>query len=161
MEGNMELNLIVFIFGFMFSIALTGWMALLVSSFSKKTNSIIAISCLFVFIIGISGFASVFNAINKTEAVQTEKYTYEINRVTQDIVFFNNGETEISIYLDEASMSVQESTDNYKNVVVKSIAYKNVDWFIDFKQRIVSYDVYLDHDIYARYKNPDILYEAK
>ena len=39
------------------------------------------------------------------------------------------------------------------------IPWLDVDWLIDFKTQSTKYVVYLDSELYAKYKNPTVSYE--
>ena len=156
----MEHFWIVFVLALICAAGGTGLMACSISTLPKKANKIMIFVCLGILVIGIAGFISMSSAINKTEISKSEEMVYEISKVTtNDCVFENDNGTDTLISFAEHYVTVNEATEEYSNVVVKSTTYKNVDWIIDFETESSTFAVYLDSDVYNRYKNPNTLYE--
>lgn len=123
----------------------------------KKTIAWISFA---VLIVGIIGFASMNNAIKNTEVSNTTEEIYDIDKLTTGQVYFTNkDDNNIGISLAESYIEVKQSDRDIDNVVVKTTEDKVVNWLIDFEYSSAKYEVLLDADVYARYKNNNILFE--
>ena len=137
-----------------------GIMACLISNLPKKANRIIAIVGVMLILVGLTGMISIDYAVDNASVSNTETSVYTMSKLTTSTVFFeDNGEVKTWSLNDNSYLSIKEATDEYSNVVVKITKDKEVDWLIDFKTQSWEHIVYLDAELYARYKNPDILYE--
>lgn len=126
----------------------------------KKSIKIIALICAILFVFGLTGLISVNTAVKKAAVSNTEESVHTISKLTTNTVFFDVDGDVKSWSLDDTNyILVKKATDEYSNVVIKTITDKDVDWLIDFKTQSVKYVVYLDSELYERYKNPNILYE--
>ena len=156
----MEHFWIVFILALICAAGGTGLMACSLSTLPRKANKIMIFVCLGIVVVGIAGFISMSSAIKKTEISKSEEMVYEISKVTTNsFIFENDNGTDTSMSLAEYYVTVNEATGEYSNVVVKSTTLKKVNWIIDFETEDSTFAVYLDSDVYNRYKNPNTLYE--
>jgi hypothetical protein len=156
----MEHFLILFIVALICAAGGTGLMACALAILPKKLNRIMVIVCLCLFAVGLAGLISINMSVDRADLTKTETNVYDISKLTTSTVFFEVEDEIKSWSLDDTSyVSVKEATDEYSNVVVKTTTDKDVDWLFDFKTQSTKYVVYLDSELYAKYKNPTVLYE--
>ena len=154
----MEHFWILFIVALICAVGGIGLIACAISTLPKKLNRVMVFVCLCLFAVGLVGLISMNSAVKHANITNTDTVTYEISKVTTSAVFFEKeGESTAMQFAND--LMVLEASDAYSNVVVKTTSDKDVDWLIDFKTQSIKYVVYLDSELYAKYKNPTVLYE--
>ena len=155
----MEHFFILFIVALICAAGGTGLMACAMATLPKKLNRIMVVVCLCLFAIGLAGLISINSAVKHANITNTDTVVYEISKVTTSAVFFEKEGESTAMQFTNDYITVSEASDEYSNVVVKTTNDKDVDWLIDFKTQSTKYVVYLDSGLYAKYKNPTVLYE--
>ena len=155
----MEHFLILFIVALICAAGGTGLMACAMATLPKKLNRIMVVVCLCLFAVGLVGLISINNAVNRANITNADTVKYEISKLTTSAVFFEKDGESTAMQFTNDYITVSEASDEYSNVVVKTISDKDVDWLIDFKTQSTKYIVYLDSELYEKYKNPTVLYE--
>lgn len=155
----MEHFLILFIVALICATGCTGLMACALATLPKKLNRIMVVVCLCLFAVGLAGLISINSAVKHANITNTDTVEYEISKVTTSAVFFEKEGESTAMQFTNDYITVSEASDEYSNVVVKTTSDKDVDWLIDFKAQSTRYVVYLDSELYAKYKNPTVLYE--
>ena len=155
----MEHYLILFIVALFCAAGGAGLMACAISTMPKKINRIMVIVCLCLIAVGLAGLISINSAVRNSNIVNTDTVEYEISKVTTSAVFFEKDGKSTAMQFSNDYITVSEASDEYSNVVVKTTSDKDVDWLIDFKSQSTKYVVYLDSELYEKYKNPTVLYE--
>lgn len=155
----MEHFLILFIVALICAAGGTGLMACALATLPKKLNRIMVVVCLCLFAVGLAGLISINSSVKHANITNTDTIEYEISKVTTSAVFFEKDGESTAMQFSNDYITVSEASDEYSNVVIKTISDKDVDWLIDFKTQSVKYVLYLDSELYAKYKNPTVLYE--
>lgn len=156
----MEHFWILFIVSLICAAGGTGLMACALATLPKKLNRIMVVVCLCLFAVGLAGLISINSAVKHANITNTDTVEYEISKLTTNTVFFNVDDDVKSWSLDDTNyIVVKKASDEYSNVVVKTTNDKDVDWLINFKTQSTKYVVYLDSELYEKYKNPNVLYE--
>ena len=155
----MEHFLILFIVALICAAGGTGLMACALATLPKKLNRIMVVVCLCLFAVGLAGLISINSSVKHANITNTDTVEYEISKVTTSAVFFEKDGESTAMQFSNDYITVSEASDDYSNVVVKTISDKDVDWLINFKTQSTKYVVYLDSELYAKYKNPTVLYE--
>lgn len=155
----MEHFLILFIVALICAAGGTGLMACAMATLPKKLNRIMVVVCLCLFAVGLVGLISINNAAEHANITNTDTVEYEISKLTTSAVFFEKDGESTAMQFTNDYITVSEASDKYSNVVIKTISDKDVDWLINFKTQSTKYVVYLDSELYEKYKNPTVLYE--
>lgn len=134
-------------------------MACALATLPKKLNRIMVVVCLCLFAVGLVGLISINSAVKHAYITNTDTVEYEISKLTTSAVFFERDGESTAMQFTNDYITVSEASDEYSNVVIKTTSDKDVDWLIDFQTQSVKYVVYLDSELYERYKNPTVLYE--
>lgn len=155
----MEHFLILFIVALICAAGGTGLMACALATLPKKLNRIMIVVCLCLFAVGLAGLISINHSVKHADITNIDTIEYEISKVTTSAVFFEKDGESTEMQFVNDYITVSEASDEYSNVVVKTTSDKDVNWLIDFKTQSTKYVVYLDSELYAKYKNPTVLYE--
>ena len=75
------------------------------------------------------------------------------------VMFLNENNQEITFNLSDSRIEVLKATEKYSNVVVRTEAVTNVEWWVDLKLEEYKYTVYLDEELYKTYSMGGSLYK--
>lgn len=139
--------------GFMFSILAfaPNWYK------TNRAKGIHFICCFAVFIIGVIMFVTMFNS--PVETVGTEYNSYDIEKMTRNMVTYNKDtdEDRFIYFNDDYTYSIEKSTEKYNNVVVEERTHYIRHWWWDLNYTPVKYIVYLDDDAWNKYESNGVI----
>ena len=124
---------------------------------TKRAKIIHASCCMVVFLAGVVMFITMLSS--PVETIGTEYNAYNIDKMTQTMVFYNKGTDEDTfIYFnDDYTYSIEKANDQYENVVVEEKTNYVRHWWWDLNYTPVKYTVYLDDEAWNKYQSNGVI----